>query len=340
MNQTSCLKKFEDYLLSRGKSKSTTKVYTIAITQFLNHINKDSKNINISDIESYCKYTRQVYHSNSLTPKFSAIKNFLKSQKRYDLLEKLNEEELLKPPKIIIPDKEVLTKKEVQQIFDASKHNLRDHAILKTLYYTTQRRGSIIDIKISDIKQDIDEIHIRAKGDREYDVDINPEALQAIKEYLKVRPEPKKGHEDVLFLSDWGTQLTGCRVWQIVKECGVKAGIKKRVYPHLFRTTSITHLDAMGMTEHQIIRQSGHANTKSLKTYIRPDKEMVKTKVRDALSLTKQLPRTPKKEQESKTLDKTTNENDKTDQYIARLEERIQNLERRLRDKENGYMYG
>lgn len=127
--------------------------------------------------------------------------------------------------------------------------------------------------------------------------DICPECLKAIKEYLEFRPLPKRGHEEYLFLSNNGRQLTSNFIWEMVKGYGVRARITKRIYPHLFRASALTHLDESGMSTYQIQMQSGHKSPESLKTYIRPDSRMVKAKVREALSLdksSKSVPRPPK----------------------------------------------
>ena len=54
------------------------------------------------------------------------------------------------------------------------------------------------------------------------------------------------------------------------------------------------------MTLHQIREQTGHKDVKSsLRTYIRPEKDMIRTKVRDSLSLTEPTQK-PTKEPEPK----------------------------------------
>ena len=87
-------------------------------------------------------------------------------------------------------------------------------------------------------------------------------------------------------------------------------------------------MDADGMTQAQIMQQSGHREPKSLKTYIRPDRKLISTKVRQALSLdnsSKPEPKSepkhePKPEPESKPEPQKPKPETKkpTDTYIAK----------------------
>lgn len=354
-------KKFSDYLFARRISKNSIIAYLLTIFQkqdkgnnrkkgfsgLLEVINKDPQNIELRDIEKYCIYLRENYKNNSLTTKFSAIIHFLKYLDKTELFETAKKDGLLKFPRQIPPDKIPLTKDEIQKIFEASKHNLRDGALIKTLYYTCQSKASIINLKLGDIKEKDGEIHIyRKKTHQEYNVAIDPDGLKAIKNYIENgRPEPKEGYEDLLFLSYYGRPISECRVWQLVKEYASKAGIKKKVYPHIFRTSSITHLDEAGRSIFQIKMQSGHRSLKALQSYIKPDWKKTKPEIIKALSLDKQSK--TNKQDESKDTETTLRKknidtsHNETENYIASLEHENEQLRNKLREKESSeFMYG
>jgi integrase/recombinase XerD len=78
--------------------------------------------------------------------------------------------------------------------------------------------------------------------------------------------QTKKG-ATYLFESNRLQPYSTRRIRQIIKQYATGAGIKKRVYPHLFRHQIITYL-----TKHRIISPklqllSGHAEEKSLAIY-------------------------------------------------------------------------
>jgi integrase/recombinase XerD len=341
MNQPD-LSKFRSYLKARNSAERTIIGYTTATKRFLEQTNnKAHEDLTLDDIQDFCVWAKRKYHSNSLGNLYGGVKAYLQFCGLGDLVEQSKKARLLKAPAKVIPKKDVLTKDEIQSMFNASRHNIRDHAILKVLYYSAQRKQSIVDIQLSDINWETEELHIRAKGNREYDIDLNPEALSSIKAYLKVRPNPKPGNEDWLFLSEWGRKLTGKCMWDIVKKYAVQGGIKKPVYPHLFRASAITHMDESGMSLAQIKLQSGHKKLESLNTYIRPDKRAVKPKVRTALDMNNKQPTQPQKRPEPQVDPnlKKKEVDESTDSYIASLEARINSLEAKLKDKYS-YMYG
>ena len=65
-------------------------------------------------------------------------------------------------------------------------------------------------------------------------------------------------------------------VYLRVKKYAVKAGIKKRVYPHLFRHSCISHMADGGATLPEIQRQSRHKDIKTLMAYIHPNEKKAK----------------------------------------------------------------
>jgi len=210
--------------------------------------------------------------------------------------------EILKPPQWKYPDKDLLTKDEIPRLIKASSRETRDIAILKTFLYTAQRRSSIEHINVEDINFDEQTVLIKAKGDIQYTVDIDPDALQSIKKYLDTREKPKEGyrlnnygrkmyHKDALFLDGYGRRLSGQGMYLMMKRYTLEIGLEKSIYPHIWRSSAITLKDANGMTQAQIMEQSGHKEPKSLKTYIRPDRALISSKVRQALSL-KNIPET------------------------------------------------
>lgn len=325
-------KKYLHYLLSRNRSSKTVESYLCSIKYFHEVIGKTpkeiitkAKSITESDIEKYSLHTKEKFSRNTLIPKYSAIKNYLRYLQKYKHLKIKYDEEILKSPVAVIPDKDILTHEEVERIFKANESNLRNYAILKTLRYSVQRSGAIANLNLDDINYQHETMRVRTKGNREYTVDLHPDAIESIRNYIdNERPEPREGHENALFLSSYGKRLGGWSIWNIVKTCSARAKITKRVFPHLFRATGCTHMDESGMPLPQIQAQTGHLRVESLKTYIRPDKELVKIKVRDAFK----LPDTPP--EEPKPTPKPKKDVD-TENYIASTNEiRIKELELEL----------
>ena len=262
--------KFKDYLLGNNCSKGTIDSYTRTIKQFLKFLNKKLEDINKDDLNRYKLYAIKTKHydTNTLTPKYSAINSYM---------EYLEKPYKLKPPTTRTKNKVPFTRDEIQKLFNASKENQRDHAILKTFYYTQLRRNENINLNIEDV--DFQRYKIRVnegKGNQFAEINIHPVALDAIREYLRVRRLPEAGHEKALFLSKYSMRISRTSVHYLIKKYAAEVGIEKRVYPHLFRISSITHMAESGLNLEEIRQQSRHKRYETLQGYIQMSDQHVK----------------------------------------------------------------
>ena len=89
-----------------------------------------------------------------------------------------------------------------------------------------------------------------------------------------MRKNSKEGHETALFLNDHDERIGKTFLNNMIKKYAKIAGIKKRVYPHLFRASSITHMAEAGARIPEIMAQSKHRCVDTLiKHYICPSEK-------------------------------------------------------------------
>ncbi len=338
--------KYIDYLLGEGVAKGTIRVYTKAVEQFLTAIGKSNpEDLTEDDIQKYKTWCNtkgnngKPFDKNSLIPKYSGVKIFIT-----EVLKKPESwKKRLKTSSVEVKPKELLTEDEIKRLFSASKHDKRDNAILRTLYFTTIRRSELQNLNIEDIDFENETITTwNGKGGHHDVRNIHPIALKSINEYLKIRyvsPKPyrRKGEkkqdyenrlndvQKALFLNRAGTQRLGITdVHYLLRRYGAIAGIKKRLYPHLLRGSSATHMSNAGMSLVEIQAQTKHRSLETLtKHYINPSKERVKkvyTEVFNQFS-DEQIPKPqPEIKPMPEPQPKSQPEDDKTDKYIALLE--------------------
>ena len=122
------------------------------------------------------------------------------------------------------------------------------------------RVSEFVSVKVEDFYFEEQMILIQ-KGNKSRYVPILPELAQELKTHLKGR---QKGY---IFESNRHTKFSARRIQQIVKQTADKAGIKKRVHPHLLRHTVATFLLEKGMPLEQIQKFLGHSKIETTQIY-------------------------------------------------------------------------
>jgi site-specific recombinase XerD/ribosomal protein L40E len=155
---------------------------------------------------------------------------------------------------------ELLNEEEVLKIAEATG-NIRDRAFVLVLYESGCRIGEMLTLKLKNIGFDQYGAVLRVNGktgDRRVRIISSAPALAAWMEMHPIGKEP----EAMLWQSRWRDPKQGTRnlchgtVNQRLKEFAVRAGVKKRVYPHLFRHSRATAL-ANKLTEAQMKEHFG-----------------------------------------------------------------------------------
>jgi len=162
---------------------------------------------------------------------------------------------------------ELLTDEELCAFYDVvwQARNRTHMVMLKLLLVTGVRNAELARIRLQDV--DLRNVQIRidqGKGKKDRYVLIPTTFRGELTQYLESQKEKKAIY---LFESNRLQPYSTRRIRQIVKQYAVKAGIQKRVYPHLFRHQLITFLTKKGITSPKLQLLSGHAEEKSLTIY-------------------------------------------------------------------------
>lgn len=170
---------------------------------------------------------------------------------------------------------DLITGTELDRLIGSAKGNtprsLRDRAILELLFSTGLRVSELCALN-SDIDLSRDELSVRGKGDKVRVVFLSPAAKEAVRTYLKSR----KDMEDALFVNILAddkvskknpTRLTPRSVQNIMKKYAAKAGITKKVTPHILRHSFATDLLANGADIRSVQALLGHASINTTQIY-------------------------------------------------------------------------
>jgi integrase/recombinase XerD len=162
---------------------------------------------------------------------------------------------------------ELLTDQELTAFYDAVfQARNREHAVMiKLLIFTGIRNAELAGIRLIDV--DLEGLRIRieqGKGKKDRYVLIPASFQGELMQYIENQREKQATY---LFESNRLKPYSTRRIRQIVKQYAQRAGIAKRVYPHLFRHQLITYLTKQGIVSPKLQLLSGHSEEKSLAIY-------------------------------------------------------------------------
>ena len=134
----------------------------------------------------------------------------------------------------------------------------------------------MVGINISDLKED--SLTVIGKGDKERTVYLNTACVDAINEYLKVRPHENVIDKKALFLSSRKTRLSGKMVQVIVKKNLEAAGLDTSKYSvHKLRHTAATLMYKYGNVDVRALQEIlGHKQLATTQIYTHVDNEILR----------------------------------------------------------------
>jgi len=177
---------------------------------------------------------------------------------------------------------EVLDLSEIENLLaqpdTSSLLGLRDKAMLELLYACGLRVTELLTLKTSDLFFDQDFIRCIGKGSKERIVPVGRSARNWTDRYHHgSRPAMlKKFSTEVLFLNNRGRPMSRMGFWKLLKAYAQKAGIKKRVHPHILRHSFATHLLEGGADLRSVQEMLGHADISTTQIYTHVDREYLK----------------------------------------------------------------
>ena len=265
---------YKDFLIyEKGLSKNTVSAY-------ISDINKVSGKEEYFDVEkffpgTYLKSSNNKNYSGSTKKRIqSSINQFLKYliDENYIANIEINNVSIMsekKLPHVLSPD-------EIDQLIDFYNHDLfissRNKTLIDFMYSTGCRVSELINVEESDI--DIEEAFVRleGKGSKQRIVPLGSKVLINIERYLPLRNKDKKNKNNKLFVSKSYKNLDRTAVFRIIKSTGVKAGIRKKLYPHILRHSAATHMLEGGCDLRTVQEFLGHSSVSTTQIYTKVTK--------------------------------------------------------------------
>ncbi|MBD3304096.1 tyrosine-type recombinase/integrase [Candidatus Woesearchaeota archaeon] len=229
----------------RGYSKKTHKAYVYHVRQFLK---------SGLDIEEFLlRLVNQGKSRQTVRLAGFAIKFYLKTQGKKECTDIPNVKRAKKIPS-------VLAKKDIEMMIISTK-NINHRLIIQMLYGCGFRVSELIRLKWNDIDFTRNMIHIKnAKGAKDRIVMLSPK----IKKVLKKLEHEKEG---LVFKTNRCKKYTSRTIQKIIKNSAKKAGVNRRISPHMLRHSFATHLLERGTDIRYIQELLGHSRVETTMIY-------------------------------------------------------------------------
>jgi integrase/recombinase XerD len=152
---------------------------------------------------------------------------------------------------------------------DNTPAGIRNRAIIELLYAVGTRASELTDLEETWFIASKGRLRIRGKRGKERYAPLGIPAINALKEYLNfARPMLAGGKKNrYMFISRLGNKLSRTDIWRIVTAIAKKAGITKRIYPHLLRHSFATHLIQGGANLRVVQELLGHSDLSTTEIY-------------------------------------------------------------------------
>ncbi|MDO8593377.1 MAG: tyrosine-type recombinase/integrase [bacterium] len=281
MNAEAAKRQFLEYIeIERGRAVKTVENYDHYLTRYFAQMKiKNVGEITEQNIRDFRLWLNRQPGTAAGSMKrrtqnyyMIALRAFLKFLRKREI-------ECISPERIELaklPERELdlITPAELARLMEAARgpelKDIRDTAILE-LFFSTGLRVSELCALNSDIDLTQDSFSVRGKGDKVRVVFISPIAKTAVTAYLKAR----KDMAEALFVNvpigkSIPSRLTSRSVERIIKRCAIKAGITKKMTPHVLRHVFATDLLNNGADIRSVQQLLGHAsiNTTQIYTHI------------------------------------------------------------------------
>lgn len=278
------LKTFFRYIkLYRGIVPADTEFNEIAI----NDIDADFlRSVTLSEVYEFLVFCKNERNNNSLTRarKSSSLRSFFKYLTVKRKILDVNPVDQLDSPKSKKSLPKYLTLEQSIDLLNnvSGNYKERDYCILTLFLNCGFRLSELCGLNVTDVRSD-NSIRVLGKGNKERIVYLNDACLDAIKNYLKVRPVDgvPAEHKKALFLSRLKKRISRKTVQHIVYMNLEKIGLDGQGYSvHKLRHTAATLMYQHGNVDIRVLKDIlGHADLGTTQIYTHLSNSQIKDAV-------------------------------------------------------------
>lgn len=246
------------------------------------------KKTTLQDLHAYINFVDKNMDNGNYTKsrKVASLKSFYSYLYGIVNLIDKNPAEFLEFPKTKNSQPVFLTLDEAKRLLDAVNTNRneyyrkRDYAIITLFLNCGLRLSELVSINIDKIKKDT--LVVVGKGNKERTIYLNDACVDAINDYLEVRPE-ENNDKRALFLSKRRNRISTRAVQHAIDKYLKIAGLDPSIYSvHTLRHTAATLMYQYGNVDIRALQEIlGHENVSTTQIYTHINDERLRTAVKN-----------------------------------------------------------
>lgn len=281
--------RFDLALRRRGLADATRRAYLSDLTQLARwSCERDSQSTEL-DLKTLRRYVQQISSeglaASSLARKLASIRTFYATMVERGEVNQ-NIAELITSPKQTRDLPRVLNQAEVLRLLEgiptSTPLQMRDRAMFELTYACGLRASELIQLQLSSVDTDEEQVRIEGKGGRTRMVPVGEHAVRSLRKYLdRGRPtlinSDGESIEATLFLTKSGQPLQPSDVRRRLETCLRRAGVAAGISPHSLRHSFATHLLNGGADLRSVQELLGHRSISATQIYTRVESARLRT---------------------------------------------------------------
>ena len=240
-------------------SAKTVARYGDVLRHFTEFCHKPFIKVTSMDVELYLASIRKDNTEVSLDGQRRCLSAFFTWMRKSHLIVE-NPCDEIEPYKIIEKPIDHMEPEEMEQLKTGCR-TPRDRALIEFLRSTAVRVGEAEQVRVCDVDWRSGEVNVYGEKGRKYRTAcLDSVAMKYLTEYVESK-QVSFGSAEPLFTCDRGDVHKGLARASIRNSIGVireRAGMERRVYPHLFRKTTATNVIRRGGSVHDAGEYLGH----------------------------------------------------------------------------------
>ncbi|MGI6722357.1 MAG: site-specific tyrosine recombinase [Anaerovoracaceae bacterium] len=270
----------------RNMSRNTQIAYKRDVLGFLKFLEKrgttDVSKADKADIVAFLMEKKEKgMTASTINRKMASIRAYFTFLTRKNIISE-NPSLDIKAPRAERRELEYLSVEEVERVLDTPDDSLlgtRDRALMELLYATGIRVNEVIAANVGDVNLRIGFFTCPGSAGKARIIPMGRPAREAVEEYIyEARRElvDENSDEEALFVNYYGNRLTRQGLWKILKEYGEKAGLDKKLTPHLLRTSFAVHMVQNGADLKSLQELLGNEDLTATQVYLSVTKNRIK----------------------------------------------------------------